>query len=128
MATAEGTVAFAGWHSDYGNMVEIDHGYGVATRYAHLSKILVKAGAPVALHDRLGFVGATGRVTALHLHYEIRGDGRARNPVNCLKAGRHVPKADHVVEPEIPYAADAFAGFHSGEGAPDFWRAVDRQR
>ena len=128
MATADGTVAFAGWHSDYGNMVEIDHGYGFTTRYAHLSKILIKAGAPVALHDQLGFVGGTGRVTAVHLHYEIRVDGRARNPVNFLKAGRHVPKADHVVAQEIPYAPAAFAGFDSGKGAPDFWRAVNRQR
>ena len=128
MATADGTVAFAGWHGDYGHMVEIDHGYGFTTRYAHLSKILVKAGAAITLHEQLGFVGATGRVTALHLHYEIRVDGRARNPVNFLKAGRHVPKADHFVAQDIPLAPDAFAGFDSGQGAPDFWRAVDRQR
>ena len=128
MATADGTVAFVGWHSEYGNMVEIDHGYGFTTRYAHLSKILVKAGVPVTLHEQLGFVGATGRVTALHLHYEIRVDGRARNPVNFLKAGRHVPKADHVVAQEIPLAPDAFSGFDRGKGAPDFWNAVDRQR
>jgi murein DD-endopeptidase MepM/ murein hydrolase activator NlpD len=128
MATADGTVAFAGWHSDYGNMVEIDHGYGLTTRYAHLSKIVVKAGMPIALHQHLGFVGATGRVTALHLHYEVRVDGRARNPVNFFKAGHHVPEADHAVAQEIPNPQDAFAGFDSGQGAPDFWRAVDRQR
>ena len=128
MATAEGTVAFAGWHSDYGNMVEIDHGYGITTRYAHLSKILVKAGMPVALHQQLGFAGATGRVTALHLHYEVRVDGRARNPVNFLKAGTHVRKTDDAVAQEVPHAQDAFAGFNSGQGTPDFWRAVDRQR
>jgi murein DD-endopeptidase MepM/ murein hydrolase activator NlpD len=128
MATADGTVAFAGWHGEYGNTVEIDHGYGFTTRYAHLGKILVKAGVPVTLHEQLGFVGATGRVTALHLHYEIRVDGRARNPVNFLKAGRHVPKADHVVAQEIPLAADAFSGFDRGQGTPDFWNAVDRQR
>ncbi len=128
MATAEGTVAFAGWHSDYGNMVEIDHGYGITTRYAHLSKILVKAGMPIDLHQQLGFAGATGRVTALHLHYEVRVDGRARNPVNFLKAGTHVRKADHDVAQEVSHPQDAFAGFNSGQGAPDFWRAVDRQR
>ncbi len=127
-ATADGTVTFAGWHGDYGNMVEIDHGYGFTTRYAHLGRIFVKAGVPVSLHEQLGFVGGTGRVTALHLHYEIRVDGRARNPVNFLKAGRHVPKADHVVAQEIPLAPDAFAGFDRGQGAPDFWNAVDRQR
>src|SRR5471032_598740 len=128
MATADGTVVFAGWYGEYGNMVEIDHGYGLTTRYAHLSKILVKAGVPITLHEQLGFVGATGRVTALHLHYEIRVDGRARNPVNFLKAGRHVPKADHVVAQEIPLAPDAFSGFDRGQGAPDLWNAVDRQR
>ena len=128
MATADGTVVFAGWYGEYGNMVEIDHGYGFTTRYAHLSKILVKAGVPITLHEQLGFVGGTGRVTALHLHYEIRVDGRARNPVNFLKAGRHVPKADHVVAQEIPLAPDAFSGFDRGQGTPDLWNAVDRQR
>lgn len=128
MATADGTVVFAGWYGEYGNMVEIDHGYGLTTRYAHLGKILVKAGVPVTLHEQLGFVGATGRVTALHLHYEIRVDGRARNPLNFLKAGRHVRKADHVVAQEIPLTPDAFSGFDRGQGAPDLWNAVDRQR
>jgi hypothetical protein len=109
-------------------MVEIDHGYGLVTRYAHLSRILVKAGMPVTLKQQLGFVGATGRVTAMHLHYEVRVDGRARNPVNFFKAGRHVPEADHVATQEIPFAPDAFAGFDRGEGPPDFGRAVDRQR
>jgi murein DD-endopeptidase MepM/ murein hydrolase activator NlpD len=128
MATADGVVSFAGWYGDYGNMVEIDHGYGLATRYAHLSRIMVKVGAPIALHEELGFVGVTGRVTALHLHYEIRADGRPRNPVNFFKAGHHVPEADRAVAQEIPFAPDAFAGFDRGQGAPDFWRAVDRQR
>jgi murein DD-endopeptidase MepM/ murein hydrolase activator NlpD len=133
MATADGTVAFAGWHPEYGNMVEIYHGYGITTRYAHLSRIVVKPGAPVTLHQQLGFVGATGRVTATHLHYEVRVDGHARNPVNFFKtgqnffkAGQHVSKADHAVAQKIPDAEDAFAGFNSGQGAPDFRSAVDR--
>ena len=128
MATADGVVSFAGWYGDYGNMVEIDHGYGLTTRYAHLSRIVVKVGAPIALREQIGFVGATGRVTALHLHYEIRVDGRPRNPVNFFKAGHHVPEADHAVAQEIPLDQDAFAGFDRGQGAPDFRRAVDRQR
>ncbi len=128
MATADGVVSFAGWHSDYGNLVEIDHGYGLTTRYAHLSKILVKTGAPVALHEQLGIVGGTGRVTAMHLHYEVRVDGRARNPVNFLKAGHHVPEADHVVAQEISFGPDAFASFDSGQGTSYLGSAVDHQR
>ena len=127
-ATADGTVSFAGWYGDYGNMVEIDHGYGFTTRYAHLGKILVKAGAPIALRQQLGIVGATGRVTALHLHYEVRIDGRARNPVNFLKAGQHVPKADHIAAEEISFEPDAFAGFDRRQGAFDLRSAVDRSR
>ncbi|MBS0541245.1 MAG: peptidoglycan DD-metalloendopeptidase family protein [Proteobacteria bacterium] len=103
-ATAEGTVTFAAWYGDYGNMVEIDHGYGFTTRYAHLSRILVKAGTPVALGGQLGIVGGTGRVTAVHLHYEVRVDGRPRNPIAFLKAGQRAPV--HPLPEEI-----AFAGF-----------------
>jgi murein DD-endopeptidase MepM/ murein hydrolase activator NlpD len=128
MATADGVVSFAGWHSDYGNLVEIDHGYGLTTRYAHLSRILVRTGAPVTLRERIGIVGGTGRVTAVHLHYEVRVDGRARNPVNFLKAGHHVPEADHVVAQEISFGPDAFAGFDSGQGASYLGSAVDHQR
>jgi murein DD-endopeptidase MepM/ murein hydrolase activator NlpD len=125
-ATADGTVSFAGWYGDYGNMVEIDHGYGFTTRYAHLGRILVKAGDPVALRQQLGIVGATGRVTALHLHYEVRIDGRARNPVNFLKAGQHVPKADYIVAEEVSFEPDAFAGFHRRRGAFDLGSPLDR--
>jgi murein DD-endopeptidase MepM/ murein hydrolase activator NlpD len=129
MATADGIVSFAGWHPDYGNLVEIDHGYGIVTRYAHLGKILVKTGAPVAVHEQIGIVGGTGRATAVHLHYEVRVDGRARNPVNFLKAGHHVPKADHVDEQEIPlFGPDTFAGFDSRQGTLDFRSALDHQR
>jgi murein DD-endopeptidase MepM/ murein hydrolase activator NlpD len=127
-ATAGGTVVFAGWYGDYGNMVDIDHGYGFTTRYAHLSKILVKTGAPIVLQEQVGVVGATGRVTALHLHYEVRVDGRPRNPVNFLKAGQHVPKADHAIAEEISFAPDAFSGFDRRQGAFDFGNTLDRQR
>lgn len=124
-ATADGTVTFAGWYGDYGNMVEIDHGYGFTTRYAHLGKILVKAGDPIALRQQLGIVGATGRVTALHLHYEVRIDGRARNPVNFLKAGQHVRKADHIAAEEVSFEPGAFAGFNRRQGPFDLGSTVD---
>jgi murein DD-endopeptidase MepM/ murein hydrolase activator NlpD len=91
-ATAPGVVSYADWQGAYGNLVEIDHGFGLATRYAHLSRIEVKVGDRVALHQRLGEIGATGSATGVHLHYEVRVDGHARNPINFLKADRYVPE------------------------------------
>ncbi len=112
-ATAAGTVRFAGWKFEYGYLIEIDHGFGLMTRYAHLSKIIVKPGEPVALNQQLGQIGATGRATGVHLHYEVRVDGRPRNPVNFLKADRHVsetdhhvPEATHTVSIQIPAAVE----------------------
>lgn len=110
-STAAGTVSYAGWKSEYGNVVEIDHGFGIATRYAHLGRINVKTGEPVRLHQQLGLIGTTGRTTGVHLHYEVRVDGQARNPVKFLKADRYVPEAGHHVPQEIPAAADQFYGF-----------------
>jgi murein DD-endopeptidase MepM/ murein hydrolase activator NlpD len=93
-STADGTVSFVGWHGEYGTMVEIDHGQGLATRYAHLSRALVTKGQKVTLNQPIGLVGASGRATGVHLHYEVRLNGRARNPVTFLGASRHVREAD----------------------------------
>lgn len=90
VATASGTVKFAGWGGAYGNMVEIDHGNGFITRYAHMKKLNVKRGQTVEAGDQVGGMGSTGRSTATHLHYEVHFDGRARDPKNFLKAGRYV--------------------------------------
>lgn len=90
VATAPGTVKFAGWAGAYGNMVEIDHGNGFITRYAHMKKLNVKRGQTVETGDQVGGMGSTGRSTATHLHYEVHFDGRARDPKNFLKAGRYV--------------------------------------
>lgn len=90
VATAPGTVKFAGWAGAYGNMVEIDHGNGFITRYAHMKKLNVKRGQLVEAGDQVGGMGSTGRSTATHLHYEVHFDGRARDPKNFLKAGRYV--------------------------------------
>jgi murein DD-endopeptidase MepM/ murein hydrolase activator NlpD len=87
-ATAAGVVTRAGWAGGYGNMVEVDHGSGYATRYAHLSEIDVKVGDKVKLGQTLGRTGSTGRSTGPHLHYEVRHNGKAVNPVVFLKAGR----------------------------------------
>jgi murein DD-endopeptidase MepM/ murein hydrolase activator NlpD len=75
-SAAGGTVAFAGFKRDYGWVVEIDHGNGLLTRYAHASELLVKAGQVVAPGDRIAMVGSTGRSTGPHLHFEVlRGGG-----------------------------------------------------
>jgi murein DD-endopeptidase MepM/ murein hydrolase activator NlpD len=79
-APSDGTVVFAGLEGGYGNVLVIDHGYGIKTRYGHLSKILVKPGAHVRRGDEVGAVGNTGRSTGPHLHYEVRVNGVAQNP------------------------------------------------
>src|SRR3954466_7076984 len=89
-ATAPGTVVFAGNRGGYGNMVEIDHGYGIHTRYGHLSAISVKVGAYLAKGAGLGRVGSTGRSTGPHVHYEVWYDDVVKNPNNFIEAGRHV--------------------------------------
>lgn len=87
LATAAGTVVTAERHKAYGLMVEIDHGNGLSTRYAHLSAILVKEGAKVPAGATLGRIGSTGRSTAPHLHYEVRLNGDAVDPRRYLRAG-----------------------------------------
>lgn len=81
-ATSDGLVASAGWSGNYGYMVVLDHGNGVETRYAHMSVISVEARQPVKQGDVVGLVGSTGRSTGPHLHYEVRIDGRATNPLH----------------------------------------------
>lgn len=90
IATAPGVVTIAEWHGGYGKMVEIDHGYGLKTRYAHLSSIDVTEGQKVSFGTKVGGLGSTGRSTGPHLHYEVWYDGQARNPWNYLKAGANV--------------------------------------
>lgn len=85
-AAAGGVVTFAGPHPQYGNLVEIDHGNGLSTRYAHMSKILVKKGDIVLRGRELGLSGATGRATGPHLHFEVRYKGVAVNPDRFLAA------------------------------------------
>ena len=89
---APGKVVRAGMWGWYGNMVEIDHGMGFRTRYAHLDKIFVRKGETVRSGDRIGNVGSTGRSTGAHLHYEIRVRGHAVDPMNFIKAKKNVFK------------------------------------
>ncbi|ODT06280.1 MAG: hypothetical protein ABS58_12270 [Mesorhizobium sp. SCN 65-20] len=86
-ATAAGTVVKAGWNGGYGRMVEIDHGGGFITRYAHLSKVLVKPNQSVVAGDQIGEIGSSGRSTGPHLHYEVRRDGAAVDPLSFIKVG-----------------------------------------
>ena len=83
-ATADGVVVLAGPHGDLGNAVMISHGFGLTTRYGHLSATAVQAGQRVHRGDVLGYVGNTGHSTGYHLHYEVVKDGQAVNPLGYI--------------------------------------------
>ncbi len=89
-ATADGTVAAAGWSGGYGRAVDIDHGNGLSTRYGHLSSIDVRVGQSVKAGQIVGRVGSTGRSTGAHLHYETRVRGEAVDPQKFLRAGQRL--------------------------------------
>ena len=86
-ATGAGRVIHAGLEGGYGDMVEIDHGFGLTTRYGHMSDIAVAEGEEVKQGDVLGRLGSTGRSTGPHLHYEVRVDGEPVDPERFLRAG-----------------------------------------
>jgi len=83
-ATADGTVDAASYTGDYGNLIVIRHGFGLSTRYGHLSGFKVKPGQTVKRGEVIGYVGSTGRATGAHLHYEILANGRLINPLQLL--------------------------------------------
>lgn len=83
-ATADGIVIFAGYAGGYGNAVVVDHGYGLTTRYGHMSRLEVQVGDHVTRGKQLGAVGSTGRSTAPHCHYEVRLQDRAVNPMTYV--------------------------------------------
>lgn len=89
-AASKGRVSFVGWRSGYGNTVEIDHGGGLMTRYAHLSTFRVHAGQEVDAGATIAGMGSTGRSTGSHLHFEVRIDGRAVNPRPFLETAPNV--------------------------------------
>lgn len=89
-ATAPGVIAFTGERSGYGNTIEIDHGHGFKTRFAHLAAISVHVGDKVSNQQRIGAIGSTGRSTGPHLHYEVWLNGQSRDPELFLKAGDYV--------------------------------------
>lgn len=86
VAAASGKVIYAEWHAQYGKMLEIDHGNGLVSRYAHASNLLVKEGDLVVRGQRVANVGSTGRSTGPHLHFEVRLNGVPQNPARFLQA------------------------------------------
>lgn len=93
VAAAGGVVVTAEYHPQYGNMVEIDHGNGLTTRYAHASRLLVKQGALVKRGQRIAELGSTGRSTGPHLHFEVRFNGAPQNPSRFLQnAQQQIPR------------------------------------
>ncbi len=87
-ATADGVIAKSEYNNGgYGNLVEINHGKGIQTRYAHLSRRIARPGQQVRRGDLIGLMGSTGRSTGSHLHYEVRIDGRAVNPTPFMQSG-----------------------------------------
>ncbi len=89
-SAGSGTVVRAGWNGGYGRMVEVDHGKGLTTRYAHMSKISVKEGEKISTGDIVGEAGSSGRSTGPHLHYEVRKNGDAVDPLRFLKVGKKI--------------------------------------
>lgn len=99
VAAGDGVVVFAGRQGGYGNIIHVDHGGGVITRYAHLRRIEVKRDATITAGQRIGQVGSTGRATGPHLHFEVRLDGRAVDPWTAMivsELHRELPAAGHV--------------------------------
>jgi len=94
-ATAPGVVTFAGYRDDYGKIVEIDHGHGIATRYAHLHRFVVSVGEHVAARQQIGFLGSTGRATGPHVHYEVLVNGEPQDPEKFLGLARLIRVAQH---------------------------------
>jgi murein DD-endopeptidase MepM/ murein hydrolase activator NlpD len=93
-ATAAGVVIYAGYYSDYGKVVEIDHGNGIATLYAHLHRFTVAVGQKVAEHDQIGFLGSTGRSSGPHVHYEVRVNDEPQDPEKFIGLARVIPAAE----------------------------------
>jgi murein DD-endopeptidase MepM/ murein hydrolase activator NlpD len=89
-STGPGVVSFTGAKDGYGRVVEIDHGHGIVTRYAHLHRALVARGQKVGVHTEIGELGSTGRATGPHVHYEVLVDGSPLDPTKFMEAGKNV--------------------------------------
>ncbi len=126
LAAGSGVVVFAGRQGGYGNIVYVDHGGGVVTRYAHLRRIETAVDARVTAGERIGQVGSTGRATGPHLHFEVRLDGRAVDPVTALTVAsleRESPAAGRLaafaLAPELQAKARDGSDRHRGASRPE---------
>ena len=122
LAAAGGVVHFAGRAGGYGNMIEVDHGGGLVTRYAHLSRFLVESGARVERGQEIAMMGSTGRSTGSHLHFEVRLNGAATGPLAWLTEESAMPSVSSRLspgggEPHISAFARARAETESVVGA-----------
>lgn len=117
-ATGAGTVRYAGWMRGYGNLVEIDHGGGVRTRFGHMSHLLVDNGQIVRAGQAIGRMGSTGRSTGVHLHYEVRVNGTAVDPLAFVgRSGVDGYEVEQVIwAPERDVAA-RWESWHGEAGA-----------
>ena len=97
-AAADGVVSFVGRKSGYGNVVEIDHGNDLITRYAHSSRVLVNKGDIVKRGQKIAEVGSTGRSTGPHLHFEVWFNGVAQDPQRFLAAGDNLAAAEQLAQ------------------------------
>lgn len=97
-ATGNGRVTYAKWKTGFGNCIEISHGYGYVTRYAHLSKIDVKLNQTVTRGEVIGKVGSTGKSTGPHLHYEVLVNGKNQNPVNYYFMDLDAEEYDEMIQ------------------------------
>ena len=100
-SAAGGMVVTQEFHFQYGNMIEIDHGNNLITRYAHASKVLVKKGDLIKRGQKIAEVGTSGRSTGPHLHFEVLVQGVPQDPQKFLNAGRNLP-ASHVAQAKAP--------------------------
>lgn len=98
LAAARGRISFVGQRQGYGNVVEVDHGNGLMTRYAHLSRAGSRVGQAVARGDAIGRMGSTGRSTGTHLHFEVRLNGEAINPRRFLQARKDVLQLQQIAK------------------------------
>lgn len=138
LAAGDGVVVFAKRWAGYGNVVFVDHGGGVITRYAHMRKIETKVGAAVTAGTRIGQVGSTGRTTGPHLHFEVRLDGRPVDPNTALaiaELAREKPELAHIaafaLAPELQRAAKDLQDEKNRrelEGRPERRNAPKRER
>lgn len=109
LAAANGRVVYVGGRPGYGNVVEIDHGHGILTRYAHLSRFGVRPGAQVARGDAIARMGSTGRSTGTHLHFEVRVNGNPINPARFLEVRQDVLQVQQIAKQRIGHVRSVTA-------------------